>query len=58
MRLCLCRAGKEVRCGVEAEPPEPPSQLWKPPLWHKDWQGNDVKVASAASSAAVLVQTA
>lgn len=27
----------------QAEPPEPPSQLWKPPLWHKDWQGNDVK---------------
>jgi len=24
-------------------PPSSELQLWKPPLWHKDWQGNDVK---------------
>ncbi|CAE7775898.1 unnamed protein product [Symbiodinium sp. CCMP2592] len=27
----------------QAEPPSSELQLWKPPLWHKDWQGNDVK---------------
>ena len=53
------RAAGPLRCiavprVLEAEaPPSSELQLWKPPLWHKDWQGNDVKVGPSGRRAAL-----
>ena len=50
-----CGALQCLESGVlEAEaPPSTELQLWKPPLWHKDWQGNDVKVGPSGRRAAL-----